>query len=76
MNKCKDPDRPAFPNDFSEKISHREGMKLRDYFAGMAMQELIKTYSAYHKMCYFPDINEVAVHAYYMADAMMEARNE
>ena len=44
-----------------------EGMDLRDYFAAKAMQGLIQKYS---------HADDVARHAYKIANAMMEARRK
>jgi hypothetical protein len=51
----------AFPNNRSE------GMDLRDYFAAKAMQADLTNYDG-------ANWRRVAVQAYQMADAMMEAR--
>ncbi len=51
----------AFPNFRSE------GMELRDYFAAKAMQADLTNYDG-------ANWKRVAVQAYQMADAMMEAR--
>lgn len=53
----------AFPNNRSE------GMELRDYFAAKAMQADLTNYDG-------ANWRRVAVQAYQMADAMMEARKE
>lgn len=56
----------AFPtaNDVSE-----QGMELRDYFAGMAVQGLIAQFGC-------KSDRATAKFAYEIADAMMEARDE
>jgi hypothetical protein len=46
-------------------------MSLRDYFAAKAMQELM-TYK--DRPIYLRPVDEVAIDAYEMADAMLEAR--
>ena len=46
-------------------------MTLRDYFAAKAMQELM-TYK--DRPIYLRPVDEVAIDAYEMADAMLEAR--
>ena len=51
----------AFANDF------QEGMQLRDYFAAKAMQADLTNYDG-------ANWRRVAVQAYQMADAMIEAR--
>ena len=48
------------------------GMSLRDWFAGMAMQAIWKQDDPED----LEDLADVAVTAYQMADAMMEARKE
>ena len=53
----------AFPNNRSE------GMDLRDYFAAKAMQADLTNYDG-------ANWRRVAVQAYQMADAMMEAREK
>ena len=51
--------------------THREeGMDLRDYFAAKAMQGMM----ADHTRDNYPE--EIAEHAYKIADAMMKARDE
>jgi hypothetical protein len=47
-----------------------EGMDLRDYFAAKAMQGMM----ADHTRDNYPE--EIAEHAYKIADAMMKARDE
>lgn len=47
------------------------GMTLRDYFAAKALQGLqANTHDSVLKMCH----EEIAVYAYYAADAMLKAR--
>jgi hypothetical protein len=60
----------AFPISGSQ-YSHTYGMTLRDYFAAKAMQELM-TYK--DRPIYLRPVDEVAIDAYEMADAMLEAR--
>jgi hypothetical protein len=66
---------PAFPtNQYANGISPSgfdTGMDLRDYFAAKAMQELM-TYK--DRPIYLRPVDEVAIDAYEMADAMLEAR--
>lgn len=57
----------AFSNNRSE------GMDLRDYFAAKAMQEIISCEGDFGDARYSSPF-EIAVAAYHMADAMMEAR--
>jgi len=51
-----------------------EGMDLRDYFAGMAMQATVQAWIA--RDIYPPTDMEVASNAYHVADAMMKARSK
>ena len=66
---------PAFPTEVEynredmTNLYHEEGMSLRDYFAGQAMQSIIKYGSAYSEK------NIIARYAYEYADAMLEARD-
>jgi hypothetical protein len=68
---------PAFPHTVEYKgsdcggIVPHGGMTLRDYFAAKAMQELM-TYK--DRPIYLRPVDEVAIDAYEMADAMLEAR--
>lgn len=55
---------PAFPDEY------QDGMTLRDYFAAKAMQGLLSNRNAEAA------IDEFAVKAYRMADAMMKARKQ
>ena len=59
---------PAFPTGTAY-----QGMTLRDYFAAKAMQELM-TYK--DRPIYLRPVDEVAIDAYEMADAMLEAREK
>jgi hypothetical protein len=59
----------AFPAQFWDERA--TGMTLRDYFAAKAMQELM-TYK--DRPIYLRPVDEVAIDAYEMADAMLEAR--
>ena len=62
---------PAFPLSHSHKElegtnwQHANGMTLRDYFAAKAMQALNYKYS---------NEDDVARHAYILADALLKAR--
>ena len=60
-------DIPAFPNVTPTRI-YAEGMTLRDYFAAKAMQNVFMTGGDDDERKY------IAMHAYKMADAMLEAR--
>lgn len=62
----------AFPMAISAKcISWEDGMTLRDYFAGQALIGLLA--GGKHFMFTSED---AAKRAYYMADAMLEAREQ
>jgi hypothetical protein len=65
---------PAFPQYIiSNGGAHVDGgMTLRDYFAAKAMQELM-TYK--DRPIYLRPVDEVAIDAYEMADAMLKARD-
>jgi hypothetical protein len=62
---------PAFPNDTALNRWEKSGMTLRDYFAAKAMQEMM-TYK--DRPIYLRPVDEVAIDAYEMADAMLKAR--
>lgn len=71
-------DQYAFPGDrYTQggvKSGHGQGMTLRDWFAGQAMQGL---WSAFNRDWHNPNnyqIDVVARNAYLVADAMLEAR--
>lgn len=59
---------PAYPSFSSEGYTIQEGMTLRDWFAGMALQGLVMN-------AYTID-DGIAKTAYEQADAMMKARGE
>lgn len=56
---------PAFPTPGTTYTSPTNGMTLRDYFAAKAMQALNYKYS---------NGDDVARHAYILADALLKAR--
>lgn len=66
---------PAFPCDFTyglNGISHRvasDGMSLREYYAGQALCELLRS-------DVWVSSREVAQRSFEIADAMLEARGE
>lgn len=62
MSKLEDP-KLAFP------VDHDDGMSLRDYFAAAALQGFLVDLD-----CGPEHIPNIAVSAYRMADAMLEAR--
>lgn len=69
-------DRPAFPClDSAESGLHLRdpGMTLRDYFAAKAMQGMVSTVK-FLKEAEGLDPDPLAVAAYQIADAMLEAR--
>lgn len=70
---------PAFPRPASKGINYltgeeeaivdpQQGMSLRDWFAGMALQCLVVDFD---NSC---DVNDVACNAYFLADAMLRVR--
>ena len=68
---------PAFPTS-SEMLGHNAGMTLRDYFACQALTGLIGTYVVGNGTCMGTEhfANNVSIHAYKMADAMLRARSQ
>lgn len=77
----------AFPSTFKslhpqEQQVHRWGMTLRDYFAAKAMAALYQSHYEYEftgapRMPEFQkQMDELAVDAYGIADAMLKARGE
>jgi hypothetical protein len=59
---------PAFPMQYADD-SYQTGMTLRDYFAAKAMQVILAADGV-------NDWKTRAEHAYAMAEAMLEVRNE
>ena len=63
---------PAFPYVVTFKegtdVRYEEGLSLRDYFAGKAMQALIEKYDE--------SAVEISVAAYEFADQMLKARDK
>ena len=57
----------AFPQPYQECMSHLRGLTMRDYFAAKAIAALIERYE-----CELPSV--LAIEAYDIADAMLEAR--
>lgn len=60
---------PAFPTENAYMVSTQQGMTLRDYFAGRAMQGMLCENSGIR----YPT-DELANFAYAVADAMMKER--
>lgn len=68
---------PAFPwqewidssDPFVKNPIEHKGMSLRDWFAGQAMKALLET-------GHFNNSEEMSAHAYSLADAMIEGREE
>lgn len=60
----------AFPSKALGGLGYTTGMTLRDYFAAKALQGLLSNRNAEAA------IDEFAVKAYRMADAMMKARKQ
>lgn len=75
---------PAFPFDIKDQDGNQrwaQGMWLRDYFAAKAMQGLIPQFREMFMENTFEDwvgdaIPALAEEAYYMADAMLKAREQ
>lgn len=68
----------AFPTSEEnyEKVWSSPGLTLRDYFAAKAMAAIVRRYDG-HSFGGGPDspqYRELAVDAYYIADAMLRAR--
>ena len=61
---------PAFPFIDSASPLEHSGMTLRDYFAAKAMQAYIQ------RAVLHADLEDVAIDAYDIADAMLNAREE
>lgn len=66
-------EKKAFPTGGMDK-----GMDLRDYFAAKAMQSIIHRYEGkgFGGNSESPEFVNVAEQAYFMADAMIEARSK
>lgn len=64
-------DMQAFPISGSQ-YRHTEGMTLRDYFAAMALQGWLASFSEEME----PHPRKTAEFCYVIADAMMDARDE
>ena len=60
---------PAFPTDIN---TVQYGMTLRDYFAAKAMQGMLAAYQG--KMEAHPEL--ISEFSYFMADAMLKAREQ
>ena len=61
---------PAFPVDTAHQYPHQEGMTLRDWFAGQALQGIL----ANPESAIMPP-EEYAHEAYYQAAAMLAERD-
>ena len=78
MNTTQDDGGPAFPvaptlnPDGTVWYHGKDGMSLRDWFAGMALQGVLSNSDAFAKM----KDQQVAECAYAAADAMLAARKE
>ena len=62
---------PAFPVPNDANVNGQEGMSLRDYFAAKAMQVLLEKSDEWTMT-----FDDVADHAYAMADYMLAAREQ
>ena len=64
---------PAFPAMHYDLADNEHGLTMRDYFAAKAMQAIM---AGQYPITKQPDAaSRIALAAYQMADAMMEARN-
>jgi hypothetical protein len=64
---------PVFPETGAGHAAAFQGMTLRDYFAAKAMQAFI---SASRTQLIAPDVEFQARSSYFVADAMLKAREE
>ena len=64
---------PAFPAMHFDLADNEHGMTLRDYFAAKAMQAIMAGQYPITKQ--HDAASRIALAAYQMADAMLEARN-
>jgi len=62
----------AFPKLNEKQPSYQEGMDLRDWFAGLAMQGLAMESIAFQGL----GVKKGVEYAYEIADAMMKARGQ
>ncbi len=70
-------DKPAFPTVLDDGCSWTQGMTLRDYFAAKALPLAWDAMKEGYFHSNEDSLNlDVAVCAYQMADAMLEARNK
>ena len=67
----KDTGGPAFPAPAGVSHITEQGMSLRDYFAGKAMQAILSEDPDYHQKYEFIDLADFS---YQCADAMLKAR--
>ncbi|WP_407206835.1 hypothetical protein [Citrobacter sedlakii] len=72
----KDTSGPAFPVAGSEHNYPIEGMTLRDYFAAKAMAAIVRRWDghSFGGGQNSPQYKELAEDAYFIADAMLKAR--
>jgi hypothetical protein len=64
---------PVFPETGGGHAAAFQGMTLRDYFAALAMQAMMRNQKTRVEA---GDVSSLAVNAYDIADAMLEARKE
>ena len=68
---------PAFPCEYEEYLPLRNGMTLRDYFAGQALAGNLEQGVENDMHCgWWHDSSKIAQRAYAIADAMLKARGE
>lgn len=64
----------AFPIAGDQDLVRRDGMTLRDYFAGQAMTGLLAAYSGQDTP--LPAVRMAAAYSYDLADAMLTEREK
>ena len=75
-------DTPAFPVQEAYSMSTERGMTLRDYFAAKAMNGIMMYSVEWHATHKPPDATSLAIFedmaqdSYFIADAMMKARDK
>ena len=79
MNNTTNTGGPAFPHDPDAQFNERSGMTLRDYFAAKTMQSVLDgSWPDLHlkPKQHLSPIENSAVFAYEIADAMLKARGD
>ncbi len=68
---------PAFPTEYGNNYSEKQGMTLRDYFAAKAMQSLVNGLSPTERTAVLDGVlgfARISATAFCVADAMLKAR--